>query len=311
MDSSIGDFNRILIEDARAALKSLPPNSVDLSFWSPPYHVGKSYEEEMCFEDWKALVRGVIASHKPVMRPGAFIVVNIADILCFSDPDMPRFQADNLNGKRIAISREQLEEVMAQHPTENRHQIAARMGCSEQTIQRRLQHNNVRGGRQEAATKIVLTGCMIAEWAEESGFHLYDKRIWHKDPAWANGKWHSNSYRAVDEFEHLYVFWKPGITKYDRSRLDSEEWAEWGSRGVWKIPSVRRNRRHEAEFPELLAERVIRLFSPLGGVVIDPFVGTGTTTAVARNLGRQWLGIESNPTYAQIAEERTRAASPN
>jgi len=300
-------FNRILTDDARKALASLPANSVDLSFWSPPYYVGKSYEQGMTFEEWQALMREVIAAHASIIRPGAFVVVNIGDILCFPDPQMPRFQADNLNGKKVAITKEQIKAVMAEHPTENRKQIAARMGCSEQTIQRRIENNNVRGGKQEAATKIVLTGCMIAEWAEEAGFYLYDKRIWHKDPAWANGQWHSNSYRAVDEFEHIYVFWKPGITLYDRSRLDADEWAEWGSRGVWRIPSVRRNGRHEAEFPEMLAERVIRLFSPFGGVVIDPFVGSGTTTAVAQRLGREWLGIDSNSQYVRLAEARVHA----
>ena len=81
-----------------------------------------------------------------------------------------------------------------------------------------------------------------------------------------------------------------------------------GSRGVWKISSVRRNDRHEAEFPEELARRVIRLFSPEGGVVIDPFVGTGTTTAVAKKLGRQWLGVDIETKNIILATQRTRDA---
>ena len=157
-------------------------------------------------------------------------------------------------------------------------------------MQRRIEHNNVRGGKSQVGTKVLLTGCLIAEWAEAVGFFLYDRRIWHKDPCWANSRWHANSYRSVDEFEYLYVFWTPGITTYDRLRLQGKEWADWGSRGVWSIRSVTRHDRHEAEFPEELARRVIRLYSPKGGVVIDPFVGSGTTTAVAKSMGRQWLG---------------------
>lgn len=149
---------------------------------------------------------------------------------------------------------------------------------------------------------------MVAKWAEQAGLYLYDRRIWHKDPCWANSRWHSNSYRAVDEFEHVYIFWRPGITEYERDRLDTQEWADWGSRGVWKITSVRRNDRHEAEFPEELAERVIRLFSPRGGVVIDPFAGTGTTAVVAKRLGRKWLGIETQAEYTRIARHRTNGA---
>ena len=95
------------------------------------------------------------------------------------------------------------------------------------------------------------------------------------------------------------------MVTYDRSRLEAGEWAEWGSRGVWHIPSVRSNTRHEAEFPEELARRVIRLFSPADGLVLDPFVGSGTTTAVAANEGRRWLGIELDDDAADLARRRT------
>lgn len=297
--------NRILTGDARNILPDLPQDSIDLSFWSPPYYVGKSYEKHLSFEEWQSLVRDVIHCHKSIIKPGGFIAVNIGDILCFPDDSMPKFQADNVRRKKIPITREDILAVKQHHPEANRHELARILGCSEQTIQRRLENNNVRGGKQTNSTKIMLTGCLITQWAEEAGFYLYDQRIWHKDPCWANSRWHSNSYRAVDEFEHVYVFWKPGITEYDRERLDSDEWAIWGSRGVWNIPSVRRNDRHEAEFPEELARRVIRLFSPVDGVVLDPFVGTGTTTLVAQQQKRRWIGIDIDHNYTRIAKRRT------
>lgn len=74
---------------------------------------------------------------------------------------------------------------------------------------------------------------------------------------------------------------------------------------MWKIGSVCRNVRHEAEFPTELARRVIRLFSLKDGVVIDPFVGSGTTTAVAAREGWRWLGIELDADTAELARERT------
>ena len=300
-----GVLNRIVAGDAREELRKLPAASIDLSFWSPPYYVGKSYERHLSFDDWRELLRGVIHGHSRIIKPGGFLAVNIADILCFPDPSMPKFQADNMRRKTSAVTREQVLAAREAHPQARRQELATLLGCSEQTIQRRLEHNNVRGGKQSASTKVLLTGCMVAEWAEEAGFYLYDQRIWHKDPCWANSRWHSNSYRAVDEFEHVYVFWRPGITQYDRHRLTPHEWAEWGSRGVWHIRSVGRNSRHEAEFPEELANRVIRLFSPVGGVVLDPFVGTGTTTKAAKLLGRQWLGIDIEAEYAHMARRRT------
>ena len=301
-------FGRILTGDARRHLAKLPDACIDLSFWSPPYYVGKSYERHLSFDGWRGLLREVIHGHARIIKPGGFLAVNIGDILCFPDPSMPRFQANNRRRKKVPVTKEQILAVKAKHPNANRHRLAELLGCSEQTIQRRLEDNNVRGGKQAASTKVLLTGCMVAEWAEEAGFYLYDQRIWHKDPCWANSRWHSNSYRAVDEFEHIYVFWHPGITDYDRDRLTADEWASWGSRGVWSIRSVSRNNRHEAEFPEELAGRVIRLFSPPGGVVLDPFVGTGTTTAVAKKLGRQWLGIDMDPRHTRMARRRTNGA---
>lgn len=301
-------FDRIITSDARKVLVSLPRESVDLSFWSPPYYVGKSYEKHLSFSDWKNLIREVVHQHERILCKGGFLAVNIADILCFPDPDMPRFQANNVNGKKNGVTKDQILGVLKEHPRASRYELAKILGCSEQTIQRRLEHNNVRGGKQESSTKVLLTGNMVAKWAEQVGLYLYDQRIWHKDPCWANCRWHSNSYRAIDEFEHVYIFCKPGIIEYERDRLTDQEWSEWGSRGVWKIASVRRNDRHEAEFPEELAERIIRLFSPEKGVVIDPFVGTGTTTAVAKRLGRKWLGIDSQIEYTRIARQRTNVA---
>ena len=294
--------------DARRELLEIPDESIDLSFWSPPYYVGKSYEREMTFQDWRDLIEEVIVAHARIVKQGGFMVVNIGDVLCFPDPAMPRFQANNVHGKTSTVTREEVLEAKRLHPQASRKELGALLGCSEQTVQRRLEHNNVRGGKQQAATKVLLTGELLAGWAETAGLYLYDQRVWHKDPCWANSRWHSTSYRAVDEFEHVYVFWRPGIVTYDRERLSASEWADWGSRGVWQIRSVKKNDRHEAEFPEELATRVIRLFSPEWGVVLDPFVGSGTTTVVAKRLNRHWLGIESNAEYAAIARRRMEDA---
>ena len=301
-------LDSIATGDARSIMRGIDAHSMDLSFWSPPHHVGKSYEQGATFEDWQALLSEVIAAHGRVLKPGAFMAVNIGDILCFPDPAMPRLQADNIRGKTCPVSREDVLAMQARHPNATRRGLAELLGCSEQTVQRRLEGNNARGGKHQCATKVLLTGCMVAQWAANAGLHLYDQRIWHKDPCWANSRWHSTSYRAVDEFEHVYVFCRPGIVKCDRDRLTDAEWSEWGSRGVWHIRSVSRNSRHEAEFPEQLAERIIRLFSPEGGVIVDPFLGSGTSTAVAKRLKRTWLGIESDGHYARIARERTNAA---
>ena len=296
--------DRIYCGDARKLLACVAPDSVALSFWSPPYFVGKSYERELTFDEWQALLREVIALHFPAVRPGGFLAINIADILAFPDPTMPRIQGDNVSTKRSKISREDVLAAQVAHPDYDRYKLAALLGCSEQTIDRRLKHNNVRGGKYGVQRKVKLVGGLVQEWGEAACFYLYDRRVWVKDPCWENSRWHSLSYRSVDEFEYVYVFWKPGITSVDRTRLDRDEWAQWGSRGVWEIPSVRANEEHEAQFPLELARRVIRLFTAPGDLILDPFVGSGTTAIAARQEGRHFLGFELLPEYARLATER-------
>ena len=304
-ESAVLHDGQIVTGDARHLLSGIAEHSVDLSFWSPPYFVGKSYEQHLTFDDWQELLRDVINEHARILRPGGFMVVNIADILCYADDSMPRFQADNVTRKSSPVTRDDVLEAVAANPGAGRHELAAILGCSEQTVQRRLEGNNARGGKHSTPTRVLLTSGMIERWALDAGLYLYDRRAWHKDPCWANSRWHSNSYRAIDEYEHVLAFWQPGVITYDRDRLAPNEWAEWGSRGVWQIASVRKNSRHEAEFPEELARRVIRLFSPRNGLVLDPFVGSGTTTVVAAREGRRWLGIEIDSDSAELARHRT------
>jgi len=150
---------------------------------------------------------------------------------------------------------------------------------------------------------------MVEEWALAAGFYPYDRRIWAKDPCWENSKFSTLSYRAVDEFEYLYFFWKPGVTNVNRSRLTLEEWSAWGSRAVWDFPSVRVNDDHEAKFPEELPRRVIKLLTDPGELVLDCFVGSGTTALAAINLGRHFIGCEIKKEYAALARERISEAT--
>ncbi len=303
--------DQVYLGDARELLKRVRPNSIALSVWSPPYFVGKSYELHLSFEDWQALLATVIREHFPLIKPGGFLAINIADILTFEDPSMPRIQAEVINARKIPLTREAILEAMRQYPHYNRYQLAKLFGVSEQTIDRRLHGNNVRGGKYAPQTRVKIVGGLIEQWGMEAGFYLYDRRIWVKDPAWRNSRWTTVSYRAVDEFEYIYIFWKPGVTKVDRTKLTKSEWSEWGSRAVWHIASVRANDDHEAKFPLELPRRLIKLLTEPGETVLDCFLGSGTTAVAACLEGRHFLGIELLPRYVELSRRNLAAVCPS
>lgn len=75
-------------------------------------------------------------------------------------------------------------------------------------------------------------------------------------------------------------------------------------RDVWSVNTKASKAAHFAVFPEKLIEPCILAGSPAGGVILDPFMGSGTTGTVAKRLGRRFVGIELNPEYCRMASER-------
>lgn len=299
-------INNIYLGKSEDLMKKIEPGSVALSFWSPPYFVGKDYEKNETYDSWQATLRDVIRLHSGVLKPGGFMVINIADILCFADSSIPRFQAMNIKNHKSKVTKEMVLKAKNKNPNLNRYQLAELLGCSEQTIDRRLNGNNIRGGKYQTQTRVKLVGGPLEEYAYSSGLYLYDKRIWAKDPAWANSKWTTNTLKAVSEFEDLYIFWKPGQQVINRDKISQSEWKEWGSRGIWYIKSVRANDEHEAQFPLALADRVVRLYSEKGDLVLDPFMGSGTTAIAAIKNKRNYLGIDKEKKYVELANRKIK-----
>lgn len=302
------NVNTIYCGDSCELLKYIAPDSIALSFWSPPYFLGKDYEKEVSYENWQHLLKTVIELHSTILKPGGFMVINIADILSFQDEKMPKIMGLNPAKRKCPVTKEMILKAKEKFPNYNRKQLAELFYCSEQTIDRRLNGNNIRGGKYAPGTRVKLSGGNLERYAYKVGLFLYDKRIWKKDPAWANSKWTTNTLKAVSETEDLYIFWKPGEYVVNRERLSSEEWKEWGYRQVWDIPSVRVNDVHPAMFPLELAKRVIRLYTDADDIVLDPFLGSGTTAIAALQTGRRFIGIEKQREYAKLAKRNVKNA---
>ena len=168
-----------------------------------------------------------------------------------------------------------------------------------------------------------------ALWAKECGFNLHDTMIWNKGMFTAPC---TNRYGNV--FEYMFVFSKGspismnmikdrkskkgGKVIYGKKRNadGTMKWtskhgtiqAEYGQRfNIWNVPPCVSNTErtaHPAQFSEKLAHDHIISWSNEGDTVLDPFMGSGTTGKMAKQLRRNFIGIELDKEYFEIAKER-------
>lgn len=147
--------------------------------------------------------------------------------------------------------------------------------------------------------------------AESIGYKHHGLAVWNditltKRTAW--GSWLSASAPYVNSpYEGILILhkgkWNIGKGESD---IEKDEFMEATS-GVWNL-TTERNREHPAPFPLSLPTRCIRLLSFVGGTVLDPFVGSGTTMVACHKTGRSGIGIEIDETYFKIAERRIKEA---
>jgi site-specific DNA-methyltransferase (adenine-specific) len=91
--------------------------------------------------------------------------------------------------------------------------------------------------------------------------------------------------------------------------IDRDEFLHW-TLGTWEFAGENPRRLgHPAPFPEELPRRLLKLYSFVEDVVLDPFLGSGTTCAVAKKLGRRSIGVDVDPHYCEMAANRCRDIS--
>jgi site-specific DNA-methyltransferase (cytosine-N4-specific) len=94
----------------------------------------------------------------------------------------------------------------------------------------------------------------------------------------------------------------PGRSR--QSGLITNHYETRNMRTVWRVPFEPQSEEHYASYPTKLIATPIKAGCPVGGIVYDPFMGTGTSAVVAHKLGRKFIGSELNPKYADIATKR-------
>ena len=171
--------------------------------------------------------------------------------------------------------------------------------------------------------KVIPIRTEIIKFCESIGFDYMGAIIWQKKTttnttggATIMGSFPTprNGILSID-YEFILLFKKLGMPrKPDReikeaSKMSKEEWKEYFS-GHWNFGGTKQNG-HVAMFPEELPRRLIKMFAFVGDTVLDPFMGSGTTTLAAKNLNRNSVGYEINPDFIPIIEKKLQVNQPD
>lgn len=170
-----------------------------------------------------------------------------------------------------------------------------------------------------AGREIVPIDTLTYPLFREIGFRLWDRVVWHYFGGMSFTRKFKNTHEVIlwwvkpgPKGELAPYFDVDGVRERSRSYDKRNNLLGKNPGNVWLADRVAygghaRQTSHIAVYPEAITERIVRACSRPGDMVVDPFAGSGTTPAVARSLGRRWLGIEISPTYATEAGHRVGA----
>jgi len=171
---------------------------------------------------------------------------------------------------------------------------------------------------------VVPLHASIQDNCRKIGFDNLAPIIWHKianasfeatgNGAGFLGKPYEPNAVIKNDMEFILMERKPGgyrspsIATRILSVISAENHKKW-FQTIWSGLTGASTKNHPAPYPEELAERLIRMFSFVGDTVLDPFMGTGTTTVAAAKWGRNSIGIEIDPQYFTAAVKRARQST--
>ena len=168
--------------------------------------------------------------------------------------------------------------------------------------------------------KVIPIHSEIIKFCETIGFDFMGSIIWQKTTTtntsgggsvMGSFPYPRNGIVKLD-FEYILIFKKQGsiakptAAQKEASKMTTEEWNTYFN-GHWYVKGTRQDK-HIAMFPDEIPKRLIKMFSFVGENILDPFLGSGTTSKVARSLGRNSVGYEINKEFLPIIEEKVKGS---
>jgi len=272
--------------DCRELIKEIPKKSIDLLVTSPPYWAKRTYNvsgelgSEHTPEDFVRTLADYFDTFIPYLNTYANIFVNIGDTYFGSGAGAWNKYLDE-NGNLTKEQKERKEKFFTLKP---------------------LQPKIKQDGKLHQNKQLLMIPARFAIEMQTRGWILRSDIIWFKPnriPA-------SVKDRVNNMYEHVFHFVRNSKYYFD---LDSIKVS--GKNGklknpgdVWEIKTQPLDGDHTATYPEELVENIVKCGSPLGGIVFDPFMGTGTAWVVAHKLQRKFIGFEINSNFMEYAKER-------
>ena len=276
--------NTIYTGDATETLQELPPESVNMVMTSPPYWNLRDYGvdgqlgREETAEAFVQNLADVFDEVKRVLRPDGSLWLNLGDT--YDDKDLQQIPA------RVALELQNRGWILRNRVT------WAKPNPMPQSVKDRLNDTT------EAVFHFVKERDY---WYDLDAIRESYSEVTRRKAG--NGYKNGKSKRNVDEAPNQH---KGTGGLHDPNR----EWDSWVNPAgknpgdVFEVTTKPFPEAHFAVYPPELCEKPIKATCPKDGVVLDPFSGAGTTCLKAKELGRNYIGIELNPKYADMARAR-------
>ena len=311
------ELDTIFCGNALDVLRTLPDNFVHCCITSPPYYALRDYgvDGQIGREDtpaqYVARLTDVFSEVRRVLRPNGTLWLNIADTYCGSGSKGDHLAPKNpsgRNGQRVSLA-QRVENVKAKDMLGIPWMLAFALRDSDWYLRSDIiwmKANPMPESCKDRPSRCYEHIFLLTK----SKSYYYDaaaiaEPVAESTPMRMRRKFGKNKYSAGipgQAHQHLNDYRPNGYAEEDIPLLRNK-------RDVWQINSVPYKGAHFAAYPPKLVETCLLAGCPPDGIVLDPFLGSGTTAAVAKQMGRHYIGIELNPDYCTLAEQRIGGAA--